>query len=292
MNDLSAPISPLISPTKARRDAAQAKDWAHVLSWLTKKYSPQSVPRFERNVETLRALLELVAVNEAADWEADLIHRAEEEELSRYEAADRREADRPCREMLGVLVDNLDECGTQAVQELAEASVLLGTLSPDPIVMGERIVEMTHERFEMEEQLRRVSDLQSRLERELVMMRENIGYIQSQENEIEHEEMQQHTAQLNREMKQFITKTGEYDEQIVALERFSITSPDVTEVKEQEQVVKKLQANIKSLERHVAGFHGLPPDLEVARGEFQRAKNELQELKGRRNDLFQEMMSV
>lgn len=290
MSNLTSSIDPSISPSKARRDAVEARDWAHISAWLMEKYSPQPVRRFERNSETRQALLELLTANEAADREVELVQRAEGEELRRYEAARARDVETPCREMVEVVVERLDEEGMRALQELAGASLRLGTLTPDPMGIGERIVELTQERFETEEQLRRIGELQSRLERETDTMRKRIDCIQAQEDEVAYEEIQQHTAQLNREMRQFTTKMGEYNEQIAALERFEIKGPDMLEVKEQECRVRKLQAKVKALEKVVANFYSLPPDLEVARGEYRRAKRELQELKLRRNSLFQEMM--
>jgi HAUS augmin-like complex subunit 1 len=289
MNNLTSPISPLLSPTKARRDAAEAKDWADVSSWLATKYSPQPVPRFERNGETLRALLELIAVNEAADREVGLIQRAEEEELRRVEEADRSDVG-PCRDMLGALEVSLNERGASALNDLAEASLLLGTLSPDPGVMGERIMELSKEKFEREQQFRRISDLQGQLEHEIETMKTNTEKIRSQVDEVAQEDMQQRTAQLNRETKQFTTKKVEYSERIAALERYTIESPNLSGLKIQEQLVKQAQARVKVLERQISEFHSLPPDLEAARGEYQRAVGELQDLRRRRDGSFQVMV--
>jgi HAUS augmin-like complex subunit 1 len=286
---MTSSISSLISPTKARRDAAQAKDWAYVSSWLTKKYHPRQVPRFERNTDTLKALLELAAVNEAADCEVELLQQAEKEELREYEEAQKGERG-PCREIVDALEDGLDEGGTHALRVLAEASVLLGTLSTDPVVIGERIIELSHDKFEMEEQLRRIGDLQSQLERDMATMKSSIENIHSQIDEAAQEDILQRTAQLNRETKQFTAKIGEYNERIAGLERYKITSPSIPEVKEQEQRVKKLQARVKAFERQIADFHGLPPDLEAARGEYKRAQIELHELTRRRDELFEGMV--
>lgn len=289
MSNLSPLTSPLISPTKARRDAAQAQDWAYVSSWLAKKYSPQPVPRFERNGETLSALLELVAANENADHEVELIQRAEEEELRRYEDAFRGDGG-PCRSILEALEESLDESGTNALIGLAEASLVLGTLSTNPMSMGERIVELSQEKFEMEEQLRRVADLQSQMEREMETMKMGIEKIQSNVDEVAQEDMQQRTAQLIRETKQFTTKVGEYGERTAALEKFNIASPTIPQVRDQEQTVKTLQAKVAALKQRIANLHGLPPDLEASRRECQRAQGDLQELRRRRNGLFANMI--
>lgn len=73
--------SDLFSPSKARQQRAQAQDWAHIDSWLSYKYSGRSVPTFERNEETLKALRELSMTNERADEDRAVIERVEREAL-------------------------------------------------------------------------------------------------------------------------------------------------------------------------------------------------------------------
>ena len=289
-NPFRSSFTSLLSPTKARRDAAQAKDWACVFSWLTDKYSPHPVPRFEQNDETLHPLLELLAINEAADQEVDLIRRAEEEESRSHELA-YQGGRGPYRDMLEALEDALTEGGKTALNDLAEANLLLGTLSADPMEMGERVVELSNSKFEMDEQLRRVSHLHSQLDREMEMMRAEIEKVRRLVDEAEQEDMQQRTAQLNRESKQFTTKTKQYIEQVAALEMFAITSPSILEVRKQEEGVKMSQTKVKALERRVVELHNLPPDLEAARGEYQRAQSELRGLRRRRDELFERMVT-
>jgi hypothetical protein len=114
--------------------------------------------------------------------------------------------------------------------------------------------------------------------------------IQSQVDEVAQEDMQQRTAQMNRETKQFTTKKGEYNERIAALERFTIEGPNIPDLKIQERSVRTAQARVKALERQIAEFQGLPPDLDAARGENQRALGELQNLRRRRDGSFQVMV--
>ena len=77
----------IFSPSVARAAASTAKDWSFVDDWLHRKYAASSasgggggktaakrsswttVPQFERNPETLKALLALAAANEASRWE-------------------------------------------------------------------------------------------------------------------------------------------------------------------------------------------------------------------------------
>ena len=69
------------SPSKARQQRAQALDWEHVNTWLEKRFAPKPVPTFERNEDTLRALLELAAFNENVNEERTLIDNVHEEAL-------------------------------------------------------------------------------------------------------------------------------------------------------------------------------------------------------------------
>ena len=75
----------LFSPSKARQQQAQAKDWIFVDSWLSKRYHPKPVPSFERNEETLQALMTLVAFNERADEEQALVEKGERQALNELE---------------------------------------------------------------------------------------------------------------------------------------------------------------------------------------------------------------
>jgi HAUS augmin-like complex subunit 1 len=74
--------SAFFSPSKAKQQRAQAQDWQHVDTWLASKFQGRSIPQFERNEDTLKALLALVAANEKADEERDLLWNVQKEALS------------------------------------------------------------------------------------------------------------------------------------------------------------------------------------------------------------------
>lgn len=84
--EVSSPHFPLsFSPSKARAQRAQAADWQQVDSWLSSKYQGRTVPTFERNDETLRVLLALVAANEKADEEREVLWTIEKKALGEAE---------------------------------------------------------------------------------------------------------------------------------------------------------------------------------------------------------------
>ncbi|GAP89822.2 hypothetical protein SAMD00023353_4100860 [Rosellinia necatrix] len=116
-----APQAAIFSPSVARAAASTAKDWAYVDAWLRRQYTnlrqqdadadaaagpganaaparprtansskPQttSPPPFERNPETLEALLALVAANEEADEERERLAQLEAAALAEVRAAE------------------------------------------------------------------------------------------------------------------------------------------------------------------------------------------------------------
>jgi HAUS augmin-like complex subunit 1 len=279
---------PLISPSKARRDAERARDWSYVTSWLTKKYAPQPVPRFEHNEEVLQSLLALMAANDDADAEAELLYRAEEEELSRFEERRGGALYDPVHELLGEVEASLDEKGKEALQDLAETSVLLGTLKTDAATLGARMVEVTKDEFDAAQRLRSVEVVQTYLEREIALLERDMASLREQEDESVTETLRQQTTQYNRDAKQVGMKLAEYKDRIATLERARVTGPPLEDVKVDEKEVLTLQMRVKSLERQLAEYHGFPPDLEAAKEEYQRSQRELQSLTRRRDELFEE----
>lgn len=87
---LSPHFSLSFSPSKARAQRAQAADWHHVDTWLSSKFQGRSVPAFERNEDTLRALLALVAANEKADEEREIVWAVERKALGEMEVSEHR----------------------------------------------------------------------------------------------------------------------------------------------------------------------------------------------------------
>lgn len=282
--------SPLLSPSKARRDAAQAKDWSYVSSWLAKKYAPLPVPRFERNDEVLQALLALVAANDVADAEAELLHQARVDELKCYEAAQTCAVDDPVQELLAEIEHSLDSAGEKALRELAETCVMLGTLETDVVTLAERLIEISNEQFNARKQLRRVSDLQAYLESETLNVNQEIEALKEIEEETLSDKLQQQTTQWNRDTKQIGMKLAEYKERISSLERVRVAAPLIEDVKADEKEVQVLQAQVKGLEKQLQELHGLPPDLEATKAEYRRSQRELHTLTRRRDELWEKVV--
>lgn len=283
--------SPLVSPTKARQAAIQAKDWAYVNSWLNRQYAPKPVPQFERNEDTLRVLLTLAAANDAADEEAALQHRAQEEAIqaykSREEAMSKDPHERQKTEILEEVEMSLDDKGRGDLDDLADSAVVLGnTLNPHAEDLSQSIVELTVEEFEVQDQMLKVETLHRYLQKELGRLQAELEELRSDKAYETPADIQALTSDWNRGTKTLATKVGEYRDRIGSLERNQPQGPTIEELIVEEGNVIRLQEAVKSLEGRVRAFHELPKDVPGARGRYKELEREFNQLTRQRDTMF------
>ena len=95
MDDLQLLPTALFSPSKAAAQQAVAQDWQRIDIWLSSKFQGRTVPQFERNEDTLRALQELAGTNERADERRDLLWGLQKDATVELQASEVRRIDRP-----------------------------------------------------------------------------------------------------------------------------------------------------------------------------------------------------
>jgi HAUS augmin-like complex subunit 1 len=137
MADFDSIWSPakVFSPTAAKAASLQQKDWAYVDQFLATRFAPNPVPKFERNTDTLKALLALANANEAADEEKALERGVKEKALDELKKRDvaTEEARRGNGEPLLVGVEeHLTPEGKRCLNSVALLSVALGSNSTEP----------------------------------------------------------------------------------------------------------------------------------------------------------------
>lgn len=123
----------VFSPTAAKQASLQQKEWAYVDQFLVSRFAPAPVPKFERNPDTLKALLAIASANEAADEEKLLERRVKEralEELKKQEAE--MEAARVGEPLLVAVEEHLTDDGKRNLNSMALLSVALASSSTDP----------------------------------------------------------------------------------------------------------------------------------------------------------------
>ncbi|KAI0098836.1 hypothetical protein GGR51DRAFT_537143 [Nemania sp. FL0031] len=332
-----APQAAIFSPSIARAAASTAKDWAYVDSWLRRQFthlhqsdpsvfSKSTPPTFERNPETLAALLALVAANEEADEERDRLARLEASALAEVRAAEDEKArrrngnsntnastDTACAEVHGDLLaedllqaldSGLTKEGLTALDAMADVSLTLGTpADPSPTHLAHRFAEQTGALHETEHLLHRVSLLQSYLADESARLAAFLEELRlspqyqlplplpttdtNNEGAGEAGLIKENTA-LELALKAATTRLPSLQRQVEALKkRVGIPSLTVEEVLQDEEAYLRLLARKKELDAQVRAFAGLPPDVEAARVELENLRAQLREATERRDADFE-----
>lgn len=282
--------SSILSPSKARQAAFQARDWAYVTSWLKRKYSPNPVPEFEHNEDTLKVLLNLAAANEAADDEEALLNRARSEFISCFR--NRWESDAsPKTSLVDGIEASLDHKGTTLLEDLAETTVVLGALNPDLTELGYMITDLIEEEFGVAEQLRRLENLQNYLDQEQANLGFHLDELHSEERYDIPTDLPARTDERIRNTRILSARVNGYRERLAALQRTpEAKSPRIAELVSEERNVVELKETAKSLENQLRMFHGLPPNVHKANLEQERLSKEHRDLLHKRDQLLSGMI--
>lgn len=283
MAHLALSPSAIFSPTIARQQLATAKDWNYIDSWLSQKYNGKTPPAFERNNDTLKALLALAALNESADEERELLGRVEEKALADLQA--KEDAD-PNKELMDTIEDALTKEGQMSLDVLANVSVVLKQPVPDVQRMGKKIVDLHVTSYDLDQATARVTLLQDHLSSELIKINNIISELKSDEYQPP-AELQKETLEYQRKIKRLSARLPELKEKVASLTAAAGTPVTIEDVRVEEEKYKKSMAVVKELEKQVKGYHGLPQDTDLARLELEALRIELRNLERERDSMFE-----
>ncbi|KAH8819607.1 hypothetical protein F5884DRAFT_661227 [Xylogone sp. PMI_703] len=276
--------SALFSPSVARQQAAAAKDWNYIDSWLSTKYSGRTPPPFERNNETLKALLALAALNETADEERDLFAKVESKSL--HELRDSQDPT-PDVELLSSIEERLTREGGSSLVALANLSVALNQPFADAESLGRSIVDLQVTSYDLEQASDRVTILENFLNKELEQINAIIEELQSDAYQAP-SDLAKQTMDLQRKTKVLATKIPEARDRVASLQgsaaRVKFTLEDVLA---EEEKFKASMAEVKDLEAQLKSYHGLPQDTDLARLELERLRVDLRHLTRQRDNMFE-----
>ncbi|OCK86203.1 hypothetical protein K432DRAFT_341819 [Lepidopterella palustris CBS 459.81] len=297
--DTSLTPTDLFSPSKARQQRAQAQDWAQIESWLRYKYAGRSIPTFERNEETLKALRALALANERADEERSLIERVEQDALKELQETDINPAD---AKILNTITSNLTPEGQRSLDALASTAIALETPNTDPETLAHTLIQHTTTASTLSNQLNHLQTLQSYLNTQLSSLRSDLQSLQSPAFTTP-SSLPRQTTDWSRQTRLLRSKMREYEDKLATLPpptpSSSITSIKPSDLasaaglaslveKERELVV--LRERVEKLEEEVAQFRHLPTDKEAARKEVRKREVELDGLRRARDGLFEGLM--
>nr|POE98255.1 hypothetical protein CFP56_64848 [Quercus suber] len=275
-NDWTA--TALFSPSKARVQQAQAKDWAFVDAWLAKKYGQQLRP-FERNEETLQALLKLVTLNESADEQRVLTERVEKSAL---QAMTKRVANEDGT--YSATFKQLSTDGQNDLDTLAKSAVLLQ--STNLLTMSDRLCSLLISHFDVYEQFRQVEAQQEAMEREHVRLMAVLKELKSDSFQPA-EDLLEQTSEMARNAKHLRAKIGEYDERLQSLRAQDDSSRKVEVVVQRMIDMQARREQLAGLHAKLSAFQSLPPDAKAARSKVEAARNDLRHLVTQRDSLFE-----
>ncbi|KAF2827371.1 hypothetical protein CC86DRAFT_348776 [Ophiobolus disseminans] len=287
--------SDLFSPSKARQQRAQAQDWAHIDSWLSYKYSGRSVPSFERNEETLKVLRELSMANERADESRITIERVEREALKEIDEAVRNEDD---VRLLSKLRSSLTPEGEQALDALASTTVALNTPTANPETIAHALIQHTTTSQNLTNQLAYIQTLQDYLTKQHSLLRAQLNALGTNPAFVAPSNLQRQTTEQTRQTKHLRTKIREYEDKLSSLQlnqsrsmtpgsKYIGSADAIGEMLEQQKALDEVREKVEGLEREVGEFAGLPADREAARKEVGKLEVRLDEVRRRRDELFE-----
>ncbi|CAL3971756.1 unnamed protein product [Diplocarpon coronariae] len=275
--------SAIFSPSVARQQLAAAKDWNYVDSWLSAKFNGKNPPSFERNNDTLKALLALAALNDSADEERDLMARVEAKALQDLLA---KEEGDPHSELVNSLEDSLTREGQTSLEALATSSVALNQPLPSIERLGRSTLDLQVALYDLDQASERISILEAYLNRELASINTLIKDLQGDSYQPP-ADLTKQTIDYQRRAKALSSKLPELKDRVASLSAGARTKITIQDVKMEEEKFKALMATVKGLEAQVKSYHGLPQDTDLARLELESLRIELRDLTLQRDSMFE-----
>ncbi|KAK0714337.1 hypothetical protein B0T21DRAFT_375685 [Apiosordaria backusii] len=310
----------IFSPSVARAAASAAKDWSYIDSWLARKFpSNRPPPPFERNADTLKALLALAAANEAADEERALLFRLESETLSQLQKQQPPKDDllTTTREsILTSLEDSLAREGSTALTSLAQLSLQLNSSPfPNPVSLASDLLSLQSQLAELEQTLARIDILTSYISSESESLSKLSSEIDarprpsSSHSDDDNGNHDNSSASNSTKTKGYHPHPSLAKSNLAAQRRIRTLSTRIQElsahaspnlstendnkgvsiqdIHAQEQAYLELLQQKKELDAQLAGFAGLPHDIDAAREELENLRIELRRTTERRDSVFE-----
>lgn len=294
------PDAAIFSPTVARLAASTAKDWNYVDGWLASKYNGRTVPQFERNPETLKALLALATLNETSDENRQLISQVDAAALEDINAArDAKQGaadeddDAPVdlvsfkNDFYDALEDNLTTEGKTALDAMASSAGHLGTAYPEPATLARAVLDLQVRLFDLEQAVSRVETLQRLADSESASLDELLQDVRGDEYRIP-ADLARHNLDLQRKIKAMAKRLPEVQSKVASLARtVGVPDPTIQQVGEEEERYLGSLHLRRRLDQQVSEFEGLPADVDRARQQLDRLRDELRTITGRRDAVFE-----
>ncbi|KAM0212864.1 hypothetical protein ACHAQD_009601 [Fusarium lateritium] len=282
--------SAIFSPSVARIAASTARDWSYIDAWLSSKFHPRSVPPFERNNDTLKALLALASVNESADEERNLVAKSEAaalQELTEFESRIDKSS-RPLREgLIDAVQHNLPTDGHTALDTMANIALQFGVAFPEPEILGQRMCQLQSSIHDAEHMKARVEILHKHIDEEAARINYILKNLQREDYQPP-AHLAKQNLEMQRKVKALATKLPELQDKVAALAASADSShPTIADLARDEQEYLYALARKKELDLQLASFQGLPSDPDIARAELEELRDQLRSIESQRDAVFE-----
>jgi HAUS augmin-like complex subunit 1 len=276
--------SAIFSPSAARQQLATAKDWNYIDGWLTTKFNGKSAPPFERNNDTLKALLALAALNETADEDYELVSKVEARILQELQIS---EANNTNEGTIKAIETHLTREGQASLDTLSYAGVALNQPFAQITQFARRILELQVTSLNLDQVNERVSLLHQHLNTELAQVTALVHELHGDAYRPSSEFSKQ-TIDDQRKGKVLVARLQDLSSRVASLSLAGVPSkPTVQDVKVEEERFTELMAIVKTLEAQVKSYCGLPHDTDLARLELEELRIELKRLTKERDGIFE-----
>ncbi|CAD0107100.1 unnamed protein product [Aureobasidium uvarum] len=282
----------LFSPSKAAEQQRLAKDWNYVHQFLRQKYpSPQKVPRFEENEETLKALLALAAWNERGDEAWGQLCGIEEmgvRELEEMEERTHNTTNTLNNTLTTSLQSSLSANGITDLTAQATTAVTLNTTTTSATTLATTLLTLSTTLSSLNNQLSATQTLKANLLTHQSSLQTEHQTLTSQAFQTE-SNLPKRTAEVSRQTKVLKAKVAEYDERLRNASDGGAEIPEVllAEVEASKTGLGMLMKRLSDVESRIEVFEGVPPEAKEVRRVMQDLRAELEGWVMKRDGMFE-----
>ncbi|KAJ4164116.1 hypothetical protein LMH87_005802 [Akanthomyces muscarius] len=290
--EADAPAS-MFSPSVARIAATEAKDWSFVDCWVAAQFPDRQPPPFERNADTMRALLALIAFSDTASEEAHLIARVDRDALRELprnaDSAGNTTLVTPSamrESLLHIIEQELPKEGRIALDSMSSMALSTKISLPEPEHLGAAIIGTQSAIFEVEQMASRAESLGRNIHSEIVHANNVLKTMQDEVCSVP-EGLAKRNLELQRTVKAMTAQVPEFGRRIASLKSATASSDfTVHDILREEDDFIALVENKKELENRISVFRGLPSNPDLARDELNAYRRELQGIMSQRDAAF------
>jgi HAUS augmin-like complex subunit 1 len=204
---------------------------------------------------------------------------------------------------MAALLSALTPTGATSLHALSSTAIALNTPNPTPEFIAHALIHHTSVSQTLSNHLAHVRTLQSYLDKQYFLLRSQLSELQSNPAFVPPPTLQRQTADQVRQTKHLRSKIRECEDKLSSLQhtqqhgrRGSTITPRtadaesteaIAQMLEQQTRLEEIRRNVEGLEREVEVYGGLPADREAARKEVGKLEVELDNVRQRRDALFE-----